>query len=342
MRNIKKLAITVGLAIVCLAAVIVCIRVFGDINGSASKGEDFAQVTIAQGATTADIAAALKEKGLIRYPLVFKMISRSGGYDGKYLPGGFRISYAASYREMMEILTSKPNGDSYVRVTIPEGAEARQIAQKLAEAGVCGADDFLAAANRTDYDYDFLDSIHDKKDRLVALEGYLFPDTYEFEKGTDAQQVVKVLLDQFERVFDDKMQKRAKELDMTVDQAVTLASVIEREAVGDEDRALVAGVFHNRLNGAGGLTKLQSCASVQYILGERKAVLSNADTRIQSPYNTYQNDGLPVGPIANPGKASLTAALWPEDTDYLYFGLDGTGKHAFSVTYEEHARKTMQ
>lgn len=342
MKHMKKLGITIVLAVVCLAAVIFGIRVYGDINGSAGAGVGQAQVEIAQGATTSDVAAALKEKGLIRYPLMFKLMSRSDGYDGKYLPGNFSVPYGASYQEMMEILTNHPNGDSYARVTIPEGAEARQIAQRMEEAGVCGADDFLSAADSTDYDYDFLDSIHDTGDRLAALEGYLFPETYEFEKNTDARQVVEVLLNQFEQVFDGKFQARAKEMDMTIDEAVTLASIIEREAVGDEDRALVSGVFHNRLDGVDHLTKLQSCATVQYILGERKPVLSTADTQIDSPYNTYLYDGLPVGPIANPGEASLEAALWPEETDYLYFGLDSSGKHAFSVTYDEHARKTMQ
>lgn len=337
----KKLVITVVLAVVCLVVVIGGLSVFGDINGSSAQGGT-AEVRIASGATTADVADALQQQGLIRYPLVFRLCSRSEGFDGQYKPGAFAVPYGASYHEIMELLSGNPNSDAYVRVTIPEGSEARQIAQKLEEAGLCSADDFLAAANQTDYSYDFLSSIHDVGEREVALEGYLFPETYEFEKGMAPQQLVEVFLNQFERVFDDTYQARASELDMTIDDVVTLASVIEREAVGDEDRAEISGVFHNRLAGKNGLDKLQSCATVQYILGERKPVLSTADTQIESPYNTYLHAGLPVGPIANPGEASIEAALWPADTDALYFGLDSTGKHTFSETYEEHARKTMQ
>lgn len=337
----KKLVLTVLLALACVAVIVFGMQVYSDINGTSGAGAGNVQVSIAQGATTADVADTLRQAGLVRFPLVFKMVSRMDGFDGKYRPGSFSLPYGASYRTMMETLSDNPNGDLYVRVTIPEGSEARQIAQKLEDAGVCGAEDFLTAADSTDYSYPFLSGL-DTNGRLVALEGYLFPETYEFEKGMQPEAVVDVFLRQFEQVFDSRMQKQADALDMTIDEAVTLASVIEREATGDEDRALISGVFHNRLAGKGGLDKLQSCATVQYILGERKPVLSTADTQIQSPYNTYLNAGLPVGPIANPGEASLEAALWPEETDYLYFGLDQSGKHTFSMTYDEHRGKTMQ
>ena len=127
-----------------------------------------------------------------------------------------------------------------------------------------------------------------------------------------------------------------------IDDLVNLASIIEREAVGNIDRNKVSSVFHNRLQGKDGLTKLQSCATVQYILGERKDVLSEADTLIDSPFNTYMYEGLPAGPIANPGEEAIKAALNPAKTDYLYFGLNKKGEHIFSLTYEEHLKATAQ
>ena len=145
------------------------------------------------------------------------------------------------------------------------------------------------------------------------------------------------MLAEFDKQVTDEMRARAKEMDMSLDDIITLASVIERETDSDAERAKVAGVFYNRIDEG---MKLQSCATVQYILGERKPVLSVADTQIQSPYNTYVNAGLPIGPIANPGIECIKAALYPEDTEYLYFVADENGGHIFSKTYEEHLAAT--
>jgi UPF0755 protein len=145
------------------------------------------------------------------------------------------------------------------------------------------------------------------------------------------------MLKEFDEQVTDEMRARAKEMNMSLDDIITLASIIERETDSDAERAKVAGVFYNRIDED---MKLQSCATVQYILGERKPVLSVADTQIQSPYNTYLNAGLPLGPIANPGIDCINAALYPEDTAYLYFVAGEDGKHIFSRTYEEHLAAT--
>ena len=142
------------------------------------------------------------------------------------------------------------------------------------------------------------------------------------------------MLMQFEKHY-APYAERAEEMGMTMDEVITLASVIEREAQGDYDRKLVSSVFHNRLKSTD-YPYLQSCATVQYVLKERKAVLSVADTKIDSPYNTYINKGLPIGPIASPGEKSIEAALYPEESEYLFFVLGSDGKHHFSKTYSEH------
>ena len=143
------------------------------------------------------------------------------------------------------------------------------------------------------------------------------------------------MLARFDEVYHQAYRERAKALSMTDHELITLASIIEREAMGDADRELVAGVFHNRLKSTT-YPYLESCATVQYILKERKPVLTVADTKIDSPYNTYRNPGLPSGPIASPGEAAIRAALYPAETDYLFFVLDSTGTHRFASTYAEH------
>lgn len=340
MRKRKKNGFfrTVLAAMVCMALIVGGIRLFGSPQGESGQT---VTVRIPQGATGTDVAQLLGEWGVVKSPLLYKLAARF--YGASYQPGIYDLTIGDSYAEIIQTLNGAPNSASYVRVLIPEGFEARQIADRLAENGIVSREAFEQAINSTDYDFDFLSSITDKGKRTYALEGYLFPDTYEFERGMMAEEVVKVFLTRFEQVFSAVCdQTRLDELGMTADEVVTLASIIEREALSDADRGLVSGVFHNRLKRTDYMNRLQSCATVQYILKERKPVLSTEDTQIKSPYNTYLNPGLPVGPIANPGRASLSAALHPEQTDCLYFGLAASGRHVFSRTYEEHLAAMAQ
>ncbi|MPM88934.1 hypothetical protein SDC9_136038 [bioreactor metagenome] len=236
------------------------------------------------------------------------------------------------YLEIVSSLQKTATFQETVRVTIPEGKELREIIDILAQANVCSADELWDAVKTHTYDYDFLKDLPDRENRL---EGYLFPDTYEFFTGSDADTVIKKFLNNFDSKWTDEFTQRAKELDMSIDQVVTLASIIEREAVGDSDRDVVSSVFHNRLNSKS-MTLLQSCATVQYVLKERKAVLTYDDIKIDSPYNTYIYPGLPIGPIASPGLASIKAALYPASTDYYYFVVSASGEHIFSKTLAEH------
>jgi len=328
----KKLIKTVVAALICLAVIIFILNVYSDVFGGA--GTDV-EMTVPKGAAGGEIVDMLKLRDVIEYPIIFKIYSAVTGMDSKYKSGDFCVNTGHSYKELLQILTGEPNSvANKVKITIPEGFETDKIAAAMEQAGICNADEFLKAASTTDYDFDFLDDIDNKSDRKYVLEGYLFPTTYTFNKNTPATEVVATMLTIFEQVISKY------DID-DIDETITLASVIEREALGDIDRRAVSSVFHNRLNGKDGLTKLQSCATVQYILGERKAVLSEADTKIDSPYNTYLYEGLPVGPIANPGEESIAAAVNPEETDYLYFGVNKSGKHTFSKTYDEHLKATQ-
>ena len=296
---------------------------------------DVADVVVEQGASTADIAAELKEKGVIRYPLFFRMMSRLGGHDADYKQGTFVVERHIGYHAIFRALSDPAGGQAgFVKVTIPEGFELRQIADRLEEAGLIDRDVFYNLVESGQFDYAFVREIPKRENRL---EGYLFPDTYSFSKTADTEQtIINAMLKRFEEVvYTQENRSRARALGLSMDEAVTLASIVEREALGENDRKDVSSVFHNRL-ASKEFPYLQSCATVQYILKERKAVLSEADTQIKSAYNTYQVKGLPLGPIASPGAASVEAALYPNRTDYLFFVLGSDGVHHFSKTYEEH------
>ncbi len=324
--SIWKLFLT-ALLITVLAMVVGFSTILKDANGVDIP--ETITVDIPEGAGASVVADLLYESNAIKYPSVFKLYSRIGNFDALYKPGTVDIHKDMSYNEILTLVTSDRNT---VKVVIPEGYTVKQIASALNDAGVCSADDFYSALNPSLYDYRFLDGLPERENKL---EGYLFPATYEFIPGTDAQSVVKTMLDSFNSVFTDEYYNRAKEVNVTVDEVITMASIVERETNAEGERAKVAGVFYNRINSN---MPLQSCATVQYILGENKPVLSEADTQIDSPYNTYKNTGLPVGPIASPGEECIKAALWPEKTDAFYFLLGSDGEHIFSETYEEHLK----
>ena len=285
---------------------------------------------IPEGAGSAVVAQLLHDNGVIEHPFAFRLLSKVGGFDGQYMPGQITIHTNMGYNDILEtIVVSERNT---VKVIIPEGYNVKQIAETFNNAGICSTDEFYAALDVSLYDYRFLNDLPARDNRL---EGYLFPATYEFNPGTPATEVVNTMLKSFDAVFTDEYYKRAEEVNVTVDEVVTMASIVERETNAEGERAKVAGVFYNRINSN---MPLQSCATVQYILGENKPVLSESDTKIDSPYNTYKNTGLPIGPIASPGEECIKAALWPEKTDAFYFLLGTDGTHIFSKTYEEHLK----
>lgn len=304
--------------------------VLRDINGV--NIEESITVDVAEGSGSSSVAQLLYDNGAIRYPSLFKIYSRLGGYDGEYKPGNITIKKGMSYNDILSSLVTSERDAR--KLVIPEGYSIKQIAQAVADGGFCTEEEFYNALDPSFYDYEFLKNLPDREQKL---EGYLFPATYDIEKGTTPREIVDIMLSSFSDMI-DKYKDRAKEVNMTIDETVIMASIIERETNADTERAKVAGVFYNRLNSD---MKLESCATVQYILGENKPVLSVEDTRIESPYNTYINEGLPVGPICSPGEECIKAALYPEKTDAFYFMLGKNGEHIFSHTYEEH-KKAME
>lgn len=297
----------------------------------APGSEDVVVVTIEPGSSTAEIGAQLEDKGVIASGNKFKLFSKFKRYDSQYQAGSYALSPAMTFSEIAEMLISGETNQ--IIFTIPEGYTTHQIAEKLADEGIVDQDKFeaLLCSDLFDDEYPFL---RDAEPGEGHLEGYLFPLTYTVEYNDDEEAIICAMLDQFAAVFTDNWEAQARQQGHSVHDIVIMASIIERETRIDEERELVSSVIYNRLAKD---MPLQMCSTVQYILGEQKDILSEADTQIESPYNTYIYPGLPVGPVSCPGKAALEAALHPEDTDYLYFvvseKLDGTQN--FSSDYDQ-------
>lgn len=293
------------------------------------------EVYIPKGASTKEISEILQEKGLITNSLWFRIVSRINDYDSSFRYGTFVLSTTMEQEEMMKVLQTGGEQEKGIKLVIPEGFTIQDIANRVQKENLVEARDFLEALeDPQEYGYDFIQLIPERNNQL---EGYLFPATYEIREGASAKEIISKMLKKFEQVYDAKYQERAEELGYTMDQIITIASIIEKEARLEEERAKIAGVLYNRLNQD---MKLQMCSTVIFVLGKPKARLLYKDLEIESPYNTYLYDGLPPGPIANPGEASIRAALYPEEHDYLYFVVEDeeTGKHYFSETGEEHER----
>ena len=295
-------------------------------------------VRIEKGSTVGQIARELKDAGLIEYRWAFVLFAKVTGNADSFQYGTYVLNTDMDYLELVTNLQKTASFRATVTVMIPEGAELREIIATLDEKNVCTAEELWDAVENHPFDYDFLQNLPERENRL---EGYLFPDTYEFFEQSDAVTVLTKFLDNFEVKFSQELRDRAEEIGMSIDEVVTLASIIEREAASDEDRATVSSVFHNRLNSTQ-YPLLQSCATVQYVLQERKSVLTYDDIKIDSPYNTYLYEGLPIGPIASPGLASIKAALYPETTDYYFFVVSADGTHIFSKTLAEHNAAVKQ
>jgi len=275
------------------------------------EGERF--VYIEPGTGALEIARVLKKEGVIRHGLLFLLLASLRGSHGRLKPGEYEFSPRMSLLEVVKKLE-----DERVvvhQVVIPEGFTVKEISHLLANMGLADEGRFLAIAS--------------------DLEGYLFPDTYYLTRGMSEETIVQTMLNRFRQVFGPAGAERAKVLGMSVREVVTLASLVEEEAKVSEERALISAVFHNRLRYG---MPLQSDPTVIYALPQFTGRLLRTDLSIPSPYNTYLHKGLPPGPIANPGRSSILAVLYPAKVDYLYFVSKNDGTHVFSRTLAEHER----
>jgi len=285
-------------------------------------------IQVKPGMAARDIGELLYKQGIIKNVFLFQVVSKVQGMQNSLQAGEYVIS---NNMTMQQIIAMLGKGETtYQLITIPEGYTVEQVATSLQTKNIGSAATFKKIAE------DFVPYAYMATQNVNAVyktEGYLFPDTYRIGKGATEEQILSMMTTQFDKQFDDTMRTRTAELGLSIREAVILASLVEKEAQLPEDRPIIAGVFLNRLKLD---MPLQSCATIQYILGYPKAELTVRDTEIPSLYNTYLHPGLPPGPIANPGMAALQAVLYPKKTEYLYFVADKEGAHHFSKTYEEH------
>ena len=296
--------------------------------------DDEGNVTGTETVDVADIdyvAEQLKDAGIIEYKFMFKLFAMISDAETKLDPGTYELSTAFDYRALVKKMTAGSPSQQTTKLTFPEGYTMEQIFSLLEENNICSAEDLYEEAANYKFSYSFLNE--EMLGDASRLEGFLFPDTYEFYEGERAYSVINKFLYNFYTRFTAEMIEKTEERGLTIQQLITIASMIEREAADDEDRYNIASVIYNRLEQG---MPLQVDATIQYILPERVAVLTEEELSIDSPYNTYLNTGLPPTPIANPGLASIRAALDPADTGYLYYALDtSTGTHRFFNTYAE-------
>ncbi|MBN2248103.1 MAG: endolytic transglycosylase MltG [Coriobacteriia bacterium] len=303
-------------------------RVFFVADSTVVAGQPV-QVEIPAGADTAAIAGVLTDAGVIGNAAMFRLRARIEGIDNELRSGIYDLETGMSHDDVVDRLLAGPPVE-YTTVTIPEGFTVELIAERLERDASIPAAEFielaLGQASVFEDAHPYLAEVHEG-----SLEGYLFPKTYRIVEGATASDVIELMLGQFDTEFAAVDLTRAGEYSMH--ELVTIASMIEREArVGDE-RPLVSSVIHNRLDRG---MRLEVDATIEYVIKKNRPRLLNSDLAVESPFNTYKYAGLPPGPIASPGLASLQAAAAPADTDYLYYVLTSAdGSHTFTETYEE-------
>ncbi|WLD92409.1 endolytic transglycosylase MltG [Alkalihalobacillus sp. AL-G] len=292
-------------------------------------------IRVEEGESLVNVADTLEKKGLIKNKTFFIIFGKVKGFANQIKPGEHLVSGSLTYSEIYEELVTS-HVKKGVKVVIPEGFTVEQIAERLDKKGITNKESFLKMAKTgKEISHPIIKKTSGQKEVTYILEGYLFPDTYYFEKGTAPKEVIGKMLTQFQEVKDQLDLPN----ELNLHDWVTLASIVEREAVVASERPIIAGVFKNRIEDE---WKLQSCATVQYVLDKPKERLLFEDLEVKSPYNTYLNKGLPPGPISNPGKASLKAVINAKQHDYYFFVVkgDGSGEHHFSESFKEHQKYT--
>lgn len=281
-------------------------------------------VSIPPGKGFHEIARRLQSAGIITNSTKFGRFAQLRGFDKRIRAGEYALSASMTPEAILKILVS--GKVRLHRITIPEGYNLVQIAAILKEAGLADEAEFLAAAGDEA-------RVRGAGFEGPSFEGYLFPDTYYFPKEEAVDKIIDTMVDRFRSVFVPDWRKRATELGFSVHQIVTLASIIEKETGEPSERKLISSVFHNRLNKR---MRLESDPTVIYGLKEFNGNLTRKHLRTYTEYNTYRIKGLPPGPIANPGKAALEAALYPAETEYLYFVSKKDSTHQFSTNFTDH------
>lgn len=311
--------LTLGL-LACVASIVWAL--FGP-NTFTGGGERVLYVS--RGQSFASVVDSLELKGLLRSRLQFMAVARLLGGADRVQVGKYLLQSGISNMDLFTMLRSG-RGNQLIHVTVPEGSRIRGQARIFSRA--LGFDSSKYA--RLAFDPLYARSLGID---AAGLEGYLLPDTYDFYWEQDEREVLRRQVEAFQKFFNDTLRAKCREFGWDVHQAVTFASIVEGEAVLDEERAIISGVYHNRIRKG---MRLEADPTIQYVLEDGPRRLTYADLKSSTPYNTYRYQGLPPGPVNNPGKASIMAALYPQGNGYLFFVANGRGGHWFTRTYDEH------
>lgn len=284
-------------------------------------------IPISRGESFAQAVDALTAAGVLEHPALFKIAGKLFGYAGKIKVGKYSFESGVSNRKILYAI-STATSTANPAVTIYEGLRGTHIAKILKREVGIDSIKFTELLNDTSL-------IQLQDHAALSLEGFLLPDTYEFYWQLDEKEIVHEMLGEFRKFFADSLQRRARQIKMTINEVLTMASIVEGETIIDHERPTIAGLYYNRLRRR---MKLEADPTIQYIISDGPRRLLYLDLKTESPYNTYRNYGLPPGPINNPGRKSILAALYPAKHNYLYFVADGTGGHRFARTFEEHLR----
>lgn len=352
------LGVVLSVAAICVGVFLAWKVIVGlmDYTGMAKKSHE-ADIVIDSTMNVDDIAETLHENGIIEMPWLFKTYINMKDEAEGFLDGEYTVNSTMSYSSIITLLKTVRQYTNTVTVMIPEGYNAQQIGQLLEENLVCRADDFEKYYRSKLEKYDFEEQITVTENRFYALEGYLFPDTYEFYVIDDlpdkpsmdtsqyAKQAAEKMYSNFQNKITKKMYARAKELGMTFDEVVTLASIIQKEGTNEENMANISSVFHNRLENMYEYPHLQSDTTDNYIEDVIRPNIPSSSLALYenviTAYDTYTCEGLPAGPICSPGLEAINAALYPAETDYYYFLSSSDGVFYYASTVEKHEQNII-
>jgi len=334
------------LAVVLLFGLSAMLAVFAlrsatDLLGLNQEDRDV-DIVVEQGMSVSEITKLLHAKGIVTQPLTFRAYARFRG--GSALQAGeYVLNCNMSYDQILGILRRGDVVRNEIRITFYEGMTMREIARTLEENGVCDEEEFIEYVESSEFEYEFCALIPEKELRFRKMEGYLFPDTYDFYQGELVASVAKKFLRAFSANVYTPLYDEIREAGMTLDEAVTLASIIQKEASSEEEMKTVSSVFQNRLrNPSAGLPMLESDVTIFYVRDDIQSYQERQTKEIYDAYNTYECRGLPIGPICSPGVAAIEAAIHPADTNYYFFVTDAEGEYYYASTFDQHKVNVSQ
>lgn len=306
-----------------------------------SRASGSAQVELEENCSVGDVADVLKEQGVINNSFFFTMYCLVTGADDGFGQGSFTLDTNLDYEAIINYLQTTGNRQDVVTITFPEGLSLLEVAQKLEENEVCTVEEVLEAANSGEYDnYDFINAIDNEEDRYYKLEGYLFPDTYDFYKGEDPKIALGKMINNCQNRFSKETRDEIQEQGYTIDQVLTLASIVQAEATDEKDMRMVAGILINRLEDGASrdIYRLECDSTTYYPYRSKSQVPEEERDTFKSTYDTYTIEGLPPGPICNPGMDAIQAVLEPssESAGMYYFCHDADGNAYYASTWSQH------